>query len=85
MALFMKKKNMSRKKVQTMFEHDYEFGREDDERIDEEPDVIGRCEECGELIYEDNYDAYVSESGDYFCDLECLLNYYHIRRADDCL
>ena len=68
-----------------MFEHDYEFGREDDERIDEELDVIGRCEECGELIYEDNYDAYVSESGDYFCDLECLLNYYHIRRVDDCL
>lgn len=44
--------------------------------------VIARCEECGELIYEDNNDIYVDDEGNYFCSLECALDYYSIRRID---
>ena len=68
-----------------MFERDYEFEREDNEQIEDESQANGRCEECGELIYDDNYDAYINGLGEHFCSLECVLSYYGIRRVDDCL
>lgn len=67
-----------------MFERDYEFDREDDERVEDESQAIGRCEECGELIYDDNYFAYINNAGDHFCSLECVLSYYGVRMVDDC-
>lgn len=45
--------------------------------------AIARCEECGELIYEDNDDIYIDDDGNYFCSLECALDYYSIRKVDD--
>ena len=68
-----------------MFERDYEFDREYDERDEDESQAIGRCEECGELIYDDNYYAYINGAGDRFCSIECVLSYYGIRSIDDCM
>lgn len=45
--------------------------------------AIARCEECGELIYEDNDDIYISEDGYFFCCLECALRFYGIQKAED--
>lgn len=45
--------------------------------------VIARCEECGELIYEDNDDIYISEDGYFFCCLECAMRFYGIYKAED--
>lgn len=59
-----------------------------DENIDlrhdeDEEHAIARCEECGELIYEDNDDIYIDDDGNYFCSLECALDYYSIRKVDE--
>lgn len=50
---------------------------------DEHPDVIARCAECGELIYDDNDDVYVDRDGQYFCKLKCALDYHGIGRTED--
>ena len=50
---------------------------EDDEH------AIARCEECGELIYEGDDDVYIDDNGNFFCSLECALDYYSIRKVDD--
>lgn len=58
----------------------------DEDFIEYEEDdnnAIARCEECGELIYEDNDDAYIDDDGNYFCNLRCALNYYSLRKIDD--
>ena len=62
-------------------EYDYDEELELDESEAEKP--IGRCEECGELIYEDNEDAYIDDEGNYFCCLQCALDYYYIKRVDE--
>lgn len=50
---------------------------------EDDSNAISRCEECGELIYEDNDDAYIDDDGNYFCSLRCALNYYSLRKIDD--
>ena len=52
---------------------------------EDDSNVIARCEECGELIYEDNDDIYISEDGYFFCCLECALRFYGIHKAEDCM
>jgi formylmethanofuran dehydrogenase subunit E len=54
-----------------------------DEEFEYQP--IARCDECGELIYDDSAEIYVDNDGNYFCELECALNYYGIHKAEDCL
>lgn len=51
---------------------------------EDDSNAIARCEECGELIYEDNDDVYIDDDGNYFCSLRCALNYYSLRKIDDC-
>lgn len=46
---------------------------------------IARCEECGELIYDNSGDMYVDTENNYFCSLECALNYYGIHQPEECL
>lgn len=57
-----------------------------DEELEEceEEDIqpIARCEECGELIYEDNDDAYIDDNGNYFCSLQCVFYWYSISKID---
>ena len=57
-----------------------------DEELEEceEEDIqpIARCEECGELIYEDNDDAYIDDEENYFCCLQCALDYYYIKKIE---
>lgn len=50
---------------------------------EDDSNAIARCEECGELIYEDNDDIYISEDGYFFCCLECALRFYGIQKAED--
>lgn len=49
----------------------------------DETQAIARCEECGELIYEDNDDAYIDDEGNYFCCVQCALDHYSLRRVDN--
>ena len=56
-----------------------------DEELEYEEDdsqAIARCEECGELIYEDNDDVYIDDDGNYFCCLQCVLDHYSIRKIE---
>ena len=52
---------------------------------EDDSNAIARCEECGELIYEDNDDVYIDDDGNYFCGLRCALSYYSLRKIDDYL
>lgn len=45
--------------------------------------AIGRCETCGELIYDNNDDFYMDEHGNYFCCLDCSLSYYGIFKGEN--
>lgn len=46
---------------------------------------IARCVECDELLYDDSYEVYIDSEQNYFCSLECALNYYGIHKSEDCL
>lgn len=50
---------------------------------DEEVDIIAHCEDCGKPIYEDSRTAYIDENYNYFCDLDCVLNYYGVSAIGD--
>lgn len=52
---------------------------------DNEGQAIARCEECGEVIFEGSSDIYMDEEHNYFCGIECALNYHGIFLAEDCL
>ena len=58
-----------------------------DEKIDyeDEQQPIGRCAECGELIYDDSDEIYLDDEQNYFCGCECAMIFHGIRRAEDCL
>ena len=58
-----------------------------DEKFDyeEEQQPIGRCAECGELIYDDSDEIYLDNEQNYFCGIECALNFWGIHKAEDCL
>lgn len=51
----------------------------------EQPQVIGRCEECHDLIYDDSGEMYMDNEGNYFCCLECALSFYGIHQPEECL
>lgn len=46
---------------------------------------IARCECCGEIITDDNREVYVNGSGEYFCGLSCVLEFYDIHLSEDCM
>lgn len=46
---------------------------------------IGRCADCGKLIYDTNTSVYIDADDNYFCDLACALNFYGIHMAEDYL
>lgn len=50
---------------------------------DEEVRSIARCSECSELIYDDNEEIYIDDNGNYFCCLDCALNYHRIQKSED--
>lgn len=60
-----------------MYDEEPIFLEEDEEH------AIARCEECGELVYEDNKEIYTDDEGNFFCSLECALGYYSIRKVDE--
>ena len=61
-----------------MYQEDFDFRTEENDA-----QAIARCEECGELIHEENDDIYIDDDGNYFCSLECALDYYSIRKVDN--
>ena len=54
--------------------------------FDEELDcqAIARCEECGELIYDNSEEIYMDGEGNYFCCQDCAMSFYSIHKAEDC-
>lgn len=54
-----------------------------DEEFENQP-AIARCEECGELIYDDSEEMYMDNNQNYFCSFECAINHYGIRLIEDC-
>ena len=46
------------------------------------PKVIGRCEKCGEHIY-DNGAIWIDDNNNKFCSEECAEEYYGIKEMDD--
>lgn len=46
---------------------------------------IARCENCGEIIFDDNHDIYLNDDGEYFCELSCVLEFYGVRLGEDCM
>lgn len=59
------------------------YDKEFNELEEDDSKAIARCEECGELIYENNDDIYISEDGYFFCCLECAMRFYGIYKAED--
>lgn len=58
----------------------------DEELYDnEQAQVIAKCEECGGSIYDDSGEIYIDAKTNYYCCLDCALNYYGIHLAEDCL
>lgn len=51
----------------------------------EQAQVIGRCEECGELIYDNSGDMYVDYENNFFCCQECAMQHYGIHQPEECL
>ena len=51
----------------------------------EQAKVIGRCEECGEFIYDDSGEMYVDGEMNYFCCASCAMTYYGIHQPEECL
>ena len=60
-----------------MFDEEFDY--------EEKSQPIARCCECQELIYDDSAEIYMDNDGNYFCSLECSLNFYGIHAAEDCL
>ena len=79
----MRKKSLFRRMVKIMSNviYDENFYLMPEEENDDH--AIARCEECGELIYEDSDNAYVDDDGNYFCCQECALDYYSIKKVGD--
>ena len=61
------------------------FDEYDFEQEECESTPIARCTDCGELIYDNSASIYMDAEQNYFCSLECSLNYYGIHQAEDCL
>ena len=53
------------------------------EVYDDEIIPIARCTSCGELIFDDNKDVYINNDGEYFCGIQCVLDFYEIRLSED--
>lgn len=46
---------------------------------------IARCENCGEIIFDDNRNVYINDDGEYFCGLPCIFEFYGIHLSEDCM
>lgn len=59
------------------------YDTELDEYEDDNNSPIARCTCCRELIYEDNDDVHIDSDGNYFCSLECVLEYYGVSKIEN--
>ena len=46
-----------------------------------EPRIIGRCDKCGEKLYE-GYELWADYDGHRFCCEDCAKEYYEIKEVD---
>ena len=51
----------------------------------EQAQVIARCEECGNLIYDNSGEMYTDYENNFFCSLECCHAHYGIHQPEECL
>lgn len=49
---------------------------------DNEVRAFGYCEECGNIITDENDEYYCNEDGNYFCSCECVMEHYHIHKLE---
>lgn len=57
----------------------------DEELHDDNPELskpIARCEECGDLIFDNSSEIYADEDNNYFCCCDCALRYYGIHQPE---
>jgi hypothetical protein len=52
---------------------------------DEQVQIIGRCEECGELIFDNSGDIYMDGEGNYFCCDSCAMTFHGIYQPEECI
>lgn len=50
--------------------------------MDEEVRVIGYCENCDNVITENDSEAFVDEEGNYYCCVDCILERNKITRLE---
>lgn len=48
----------------------------------DEARVFGYCAECGAEITDEIENYYCNDDGEYFCDIECLLEHYNISKIE---
>lgn len=48
------------------------------------PEIVARCEDCGKLIYAGDDGVYLDDDYNYFCSLECALNFHRIYESECC-
>ena len=46
---------------------------------------VARCENCGEIIYDNNKNVYINDDGEYFCELSCVFEFYGVYLSEDCM
>ena len=44
--------------------------------------VFGYCENCGAKVTDENDEYYVSDDGNVFCNIECVLEHYGVTKAE---
>ena len=76
------RRNGSRRTVRQM-DNEIIKAKDSYEEYDNEITSIARCASCGELIFEDNKDVYINNDGEYFCGMQCVLDFYEIRLSED--
>ena len=56
-----------------------------DKFYDEEvSNPIARCAECGSLIYENSQSIYADSKDNYFCSLDCAMEFHGIFQSEEC-
>ena len=43
--------------------------------------TFGYCPVCGSAVTNEE-DCYVNDDGEYFCDIDCLMEYYNIHKIE---
>lgn len=54
------------------------------DNYEEQSQPIARCAECGALIYSNSRDIYGDSKDNYFCSLDCAMEFHGIFQSEEC-